>query len=110
LTFVFLKSQGVSNLHLASRAVPDEPVFPFSATLCAAESISKIPESLILVRLFDEIRTFLNKIQTLIDAKLLRNFALGSLVKIFLPFNPLPLFARSLVYYCGKVCYNKTIG
>jgi hypothetical protein len=43
---------------LASRAVRGEPVFPFSAALRATESIGKIPESLILVRLFDEIRTF----------------------------------------------------
>ncbi len=39
-----------SNLCLASRAVRGEPVFPFSAALRAAESIGKIPESLILVR------------------------------------------------------------
>ena len=38
-----------SNLRLASRAVRGEPVFPFSAALRAAESIGKIPESLILV-------------------------------------------------------------
>ena len=54
----YLKSQGISNLRLASRAVRGEPVFPFSAALRAAESVGKIPESLILVRLFDEIRTF----------------------------------------------------
>ena len=40
-----------SNLRLASRAVRGEPVFPFSAALRAAESIGKIPESLILVPL-----------------------------------------------------------
>jgi len=34
---------------LASRAVRGEPVFPFSAALRAAESVGKIPESLILV-------------------------------------------------------------
>ena len=45
----YLKSQGISNLRLASRAVRGEPVFPFSAALRAAESIGKIPESLILV-------------------------------------------------------------
>ena len=50
-----------SNLRLASRAVRGEPVFPFSAALRAAESIGKIPESLILVRLFDEIRTFFER-------------------------------------------------
>ena len=49
------------NLRLASRAVRDEPVFPFSAALRAAESIGKIPESLIVVRLFDEIRTFFER-------------------------------------------------
>ncbi len=38
-----------SNLRLASRAVRGEPVFPFSAALRAAESIGKIPKSLILV-------------------------------------------------------------
>jgi hypothetical protein len=57
----YLKSQGISNLRLASRAVRGEPVFPFSAALRAAESIGKIPESLILVRLFDEIRTFFER-------------------------------------------------
>jgi hypothetical protein len=36
-------------------------MFPFSAALRAAESIGKIPESLILVRLFDEIRTFFER-------------------------------------------------
>jgi hypothetical protein len=34
---------------------------PFSAALRAAESVGKIPESLILVRLFDEIRTFFER-------------------------------------------------
>ncbi|MFH1388332.1 MAG: hypothetical protein ABIG88_03485 [Patescibacteria group bacterium] len=38
-----------SNLRLASRAVRGEPVFPFSAALSAAESVGKIPESLIVV-------------------------------------------------------------
>ena len=45
----YLKLQGISNLRLASRAVRGEPVFPFSAALRAAESIGKIPESLIVV-------------------------------------------------------------
>ena len=45
----YLKSQGISNLRLASRAVRGEPVFPFSAALRAAELVGKIPESLILV-------------------------------------------------------------
>jgi hypothetical protein len=34
---------------LASRAVRGEPVFPYLSALRAAESIGKIPESLILV-------------------------------------------------------------
>ncbi|OGL91219.1 hypothetical protein A3H10_03790, partial [Candidatus Uhrbacteria bacterium RIFCSPLOWO2_12_FULL_46_10] len=38
-----------SNLRLASRAVRGEPVFPYLSALCAAESIGKIPESLIVV-------------------------------------------------------------
>ena len=38
-----------SNLRLASRAGRGEPVFPFSAALRAAESVGKIPESLIVV-------------------------------------------------------------
>ena len=38
-----------SNLRLASRAVRGEPVFPYLSALRAAESIGKIPESLILV-------------------------------------------------------------
>ncbi|MBI4087304.1 MAG: hypothetical protein HY434_00545 [Candidatus Liptonbacteria bacterium] len=54
----YLKSQGISNLRLASRAVRGEPVFPYLSALRAAKSIGKISESLILVRLFDEIRTF----------------------------------------------------
>jgi len=51
----------MTNLHLASRAVRGEPVFPFSAALRAANSVGKISESLILVRLFDEIRTFFER-------------------------------------------------
>ena len=39
-----------SNLRLASRAVRGEPVFPYLSALRAAESIGKIPESLIMVR------------------------------------------------------------
>jgi hypothetical protein len=46
---------------LASRAVRGEPVFPYLSALRAAESIGKIPESLIVVRLFDEIRTFFER-------------------------------------------------
>ena len=57
----YLKSQGISNLRLASRAVRGEPASPFSAALRAAESVGKIPESLIVVRLFDEIRTYFER-------------------------------------------------
>ena len=39
-----------SNLLLASRAVRGEPVFPYLSALRAAESVGKIPESLIVVR------------------------------------------------------------
>ena len=37
-----------SNLRLASRAARGEPVFPYKAARSAAESVGKIPESLIL--------------------------------------------------------------
>ena len=47
-----------SNLRLASRAVRGEPVFPFSAALRAAESVGKIPESLIVVCLLYQARTY----------------------------------------------------
>jgi DNA invertase Pin-like site-specific DNA recombinase len=53
-----------SNLRLASRAVRGEPVFPFSAALRAAESIGKISESLILVSVLYQTRTyFQNKVR-----------------------------------------------
>ena len=39
-----------SNLFLASRAARGEPVFPYKAARSAAESVGKIPESLILER------------------------------------------------------------
>jgi hypothetical protein len=57
----YLKSQGISNLRLASRAVRGEPVFPYLSALRAAKSIGKKSESLVLVRLFDEIRTFFER-------------------------------------------------
>jgi hypothetical protein len=57
----YLKSQGISNLRLASRAVRGEPVFPYLSALRAAESVGQKSESLILVRLFDEIRTFFER-------------------------------------------------
>ena len=37
-----------SNLFLESRAARGEPVFPYKAARSAAESVGKIPESLIL--------------------------------------------------------------
>jgi len=41
----YLKSQGISNLRLASRAVRGEPVFPFSAALRApTEMVGKFAE------------------------------------------------------------------
>ena len=45
----YLKSQGISNLRLASRAVRGEPVFPYLSALRAAESVGQKSESLILV-------------------------------------------------------------
>ena len=51
-----IRQNGVS-----ARFARGEPVFPFSAALRAAESIGKIPESLIVVRLFDEIRTYFER-------------------------------------------------
>jgi len=50
-----------SNLRLASRGVRGEPVFPYIFAQSANEMVGKIPESLILVRLFDEIRTFFER-------------------------------------------------
>ena len=50
-----------SNLRLASRAVRGEPVFPYLSALRAAESIGKIPESLILVQLYNKARTYFIK-------------------------------------------------
>ena len=57
----YLKSQEISNLRLASRAARGEPVFPFSAAFRAAESVGQKSESLIVVRLFDEIRTYFER-------------------------------------------------
>ena len=47
----YLKSQGISNLRLASRAVRGEPVFPYLSALRAAESVGQKSESLIVVEL-----------------------------------------------------------
>jgi hypothetical protein len=57
----YLKSQGISNLRLASRAVRGEPVFPYLSALRAAKSIGKISESLILVELYDKVRTYFER-------------------------------------------------
>jgi len=54
----YLKSQGISNLRLASRAVRGEPVFPYLSVLRAAESVGQKSESLILVELYNSARTF----------------------------------------------------
>jgi len=57
----YLKSQGISNLRLTSRAVRGEPVFPYLSALRAAESVGQKSESLILVRLFDKTRTYFER-------------------------------------------------
>jgi hypothetical protein len=53
----YLKSQGISNLRLASRALRGDPVFPHLSALRAAESVGKMPESQILVELYNSART-----------------------------------------------------
>jgi len=50
-----------SNLRLASRAVRGEPVFPYSAARSAANLVGKISESLILVQLYDKVRTYFER-------------------------------------------------
>ena len=50
-----------SHLCLASRAARGEPVFPYLSALRVAESIGKIPESLILVYLYNHARTYFSK-------------------------------------------------
>jgi len=57
----YLKSQGISNLRLASRVVRGEPVFPYLSALRAAESVGQKSESLILVELYNSARTFFDK-------------------------------------------------
>jgi hypothetical protein len=57
----YLKSQGISNLRLASRAVRGEPVFPYLSALRAAESVGQKSESLILVELYDKVRTYFER-------------------------------------------------
>jgi len=46
---------------LAAREARGNPILPYEAAQRAAELVGKIPESLILVRLFDEIRTFFER-------------------------------------------------
>jgi hypothetical protein len=50
-----------SNLRLASRALRGEPVFPFAAARCAAGLVGKMPESQILVYLYNHARTHFSK-------------------------------------------------
>jgi hypothetical protein len=57
----YLKSQGISNLRLASRALRGDPVFPHLSALRAAESVGKKPESQILVELYNSARTHLER-------------------------------------------------
>ncbi|NCP17503.1 hypothetical protein GW853_03070 [Candidatus Kuenenbacteria bacterium] len=57
----YLKSQGISNLRLATREARGNPILPYEAARCAAELVGKKSESLILVRLFDEIRTYFER-------------------------------------------------
>jgi hypothetical protein len=57
----YLKSQRISNLRLASRAVRGEPVFPYLSALRAAESVGQKSESLILVELYNSARTFFER-------------------------------------------------
>ena len=45
----------------ARRAVRGNPISPYEAARCAAELVGKKSESLILVRLFDEIRTYFER-------------------------------------------------
>ena len=51
----------MANLRLANRAVRGEPVFPYLSALRAAESVGKIPESLIVVELYGELRTYFSE-------------------------------------------------
>ena len=57
----YLKSQGISNLRLASRAVRGEPVNPYLSALRAAESVGQKSESLIMVELYNSARTFFER-------------------------------------------------
>jgi hypothetical protein len=57
----YLKSQGISNLRLASRAVRGEPVFPYAAAQRAAALVGQRDESLILVYLYNHARTYFSK-------------------------------------------------
>jgi hypothetical protein len=57
----YLKSQGISNLRLASRALRGEPVFPYAAAQRAAALVGQKDESLILVELYNQIRTYFER-------------------------------------------------
>ena len=57
----YLKSQVITNLCLASRALRGEPVFPYKAAQSAAETLGKKNESLILEHLYNQIRTYFER-------------------------------------------------
>jgi len=57
----YLKSQKISNLCLASRALHGEPIFPYKAAQSAAETASQKDESLILEHLYNQIRTYFER-------------------------------------------------
>jgi hypothetical protein len=57
----YLKSQGISNLRLASRALRGEPVFSYAAAQRAAALVGQKDESQILVQLYNQIRTYFER-------------------------------------------------
>jgi len=54
----YKKSQGISNLHLASRALRGEPQNQWAALCAAHEMVSKKSESQVLVYLYNSARTY----------------------------------------------------
>jgi len=54
----YKKSQGITNLCLASRAVRGEPENQWAAIAAAHEKVGKIPESQIMEHLYDSARTY----------------------------------------------------
>jgi len=55
------KSQGISNLRLASRALRGEPQNQWAALRAAHEKVGQFSESQILVHLFNQARTYFTK-------------------------------------------------